>query len=94
MAESYAYDVYGRPRITTAAGTDGNWLTEDTATHDASPVGNPYLFTARRWDAATALYHYRHRDYTPDLGRFLQPDPLGYIDGMNLYAYVNNNPLN
>ena len=94
IAESYAYDVYGRPRIMTAAGTDGNWLTEDTATQDASAVGNPYLFTARRWDAATALYHYRHRDYAPALGRFLQPDPLGYVDGMNLYAYCGNNPVN
>ena len=90
---SYAYDVYGRPRVM-GRGPDGNWLTEDTATQDASAVGNPYLFTARRWDAETNLYHYRARDYTPALGRFLQPDPLGYIDGMNLYQYCGNNPLN
>jgi RHS repeat-associated protein len=30
----------------------------------------------------------------PDLGRFLQPDPLGYFDGMNGYAYCGNNPVN
>ena len=24
----------------------------------------------------------------------LQPDPAGYIDGINLYAYCGNNPLN
>jgi hypothetical protein len=28
------------------------------------------------------------------LGRFLQPDPLGYIDTMNIYAYCGNNPIN
>ncbi len=30
----------------------------------------------------------------PCLGRFLQPDPLGYDDGMNLYAYVGGDPVN
>ena len=38
--------------------------------------------------------YYRTRIYRPALSRFLQPDPAGYIDGMNLYAYCGNNPLN
>lgn len=33
------------------------------------------------------------RHYSPDLGRFLQPDPAGIAGGINLYAYSNNNPL-
>jgi RHS repeat-associated protein len=40
-----------------------------------------------------ALY-LRNRVYAPALGRFLQPDPIGYTAGMNLYAYVRGDPVN
>jgi RHS repeat-associated protein len=86
VVERYAYDVFGQVTVCDAGGTPraGN----------ASAYGNAVLFTGRWWSATTGLYHYRFRDYSPALGRFLQPDPAGTIDGMNLYAYVSNNPLN
>ncbi|HEY5893152.1 MAG TPA: RHS repeat-associated core domain-containing protein, partial [Chthoniobacterales bacterium] len=40
-------------------------------------------------------YDYRNRIYSPDLGRFLQTDPIGFAGGYtNLYEYVANNPIN
>ena len=40
------------------------------------------------------LYYYRNRYYLPRVGRFLQTDPLGYQDSMNLYQAFNLNPVN
>jgi RHS repeat-associated protein len=57
-------------------------------------AGTPWRYTGRRLDAETGLYHLRARDYSPLLGRFIQPDPIGIAGGINLYAYVENDPLN
>ena len=42
---------------------------------------------------ATGLYYYGYRYYMPWLQRWLSPDPKGFIDGLNLYRMVRNNPL-
>ena len=52
------------------------------------------MFTGRRLDDETGLYYYRARYYSPETGRFIQPDPIGYGDGFNMYAYCKNNPIN
>lgn len=45
-------------------------------------------------DPITGLYDNGHRQYDPTVGRYLTPDPLGTVDGLNPYLYVGNNPLN
>ncbi len=52
-----------------------------------------YGFTGREHDP-NGLMHYRARVYNPKTGRFNSRDPLGFIDGVNRYAYVANNPVN
>ncbi len=53
---------------------------------------NPYQYTGRENDG-TGLYFYRARYYNPVFQRFVSEDPIGFRGGMNLYAYVGNNPL-
>ncbi|MCB1850400.1 MAG: RHS repeat-associated core domain-containing protein, partial [Gammaproteobacteria bacterium] len=36
----------------------------------------------------------RARYYDAEVGRFISEDPAGFIDGLNLYAYVGGNPVN
>ncbi len=44
-------------------------------------------------DEESGLQLLGHRYYLPKLGRFLTQDPTGFEGGLNLYEYVNNNPL-
>ena len=54
----------------------------------------PFGFSTKRTDAATGLVYFGYRFYAPHLGRWTSRDPLGEEGGVNLYAYVGNNPVN
>jgi RHS repeat-associated protein len=109
IVERYEYDAYGRRSVMSAG------FAHRSNSHYLSDLG----LTGREIDEldldandTPRLHHmhYRHRDYSPQLGRFLQHDPLGvnpagrienpfyaylqYVNGNNIYQYVNSQPLN
>ncbi|NGX59573.1 MAG: putative deoxyribonuclease RhsB [Chlamydiae bacterium] len=50
-------------------------------------------FSSKRHDPETDLIYFGRRFYDPKHGHFISPDPEGYTDSSNLYAFVLNNPL-
>lgn len=81
--ETYRYTAFGEEFIYDA---DGHAMAQ-------SSVGNPWRFSSKRVDEETGFIYFGRRYYAPDIGRWITPDPLGFDEGPNLYAYVCNNPL-
>ena len=59
----------------------------------SSPPGRSGRRPAGRSERRTHALHYNwHRHYDPSVGRYTQPDPLGFVDGPSVYAYAMSNP--
>jgi len=52
-----------------------------------------YRFTDKERDEESGLYYHGARYYAPWLARWVNCDPLGMVDGLNLYRFTRNNPL-
>ena len=55
---------------------------------------NPFQFSTKYTDSETDLVYYGYRYYSPSLGRWLSRDPIEEQGGLNLYGFVNNDPVN
>ena len=78
-AEKKLYDAYGR-------------LVAVPNDHDTTPLSIPFGYAGARWEATAGLYQMGARWYDPELGRFIEQDPIGEAGGLNLYAYVGSSP--
>jgi len=78
VLERFRYDAYGKPLV-----LDANFAADGDGVSD---YGWEYRFTSREWDAESRLHYFRARYYDDTEGRFLQRDPIGYANGMNLYV--------
>jgi RHS repeat-associated protein len=59
-----------------------------------SPFNGDLGFKGMPSNGSLGIYYARARTYDAALGRFLQPDPAGYVDGLHLYSFVHNSPVN
>ena len=83
----YEYDAFG------------NCTIKSTTTNTELAHANPIRYRGYYYDEDTKLYYLNARYYSPEWRRFISPDDTSYLDpesvnGLNLYAYCNNDPIN
>ena len=89
--EKYTYDSFGWPTV--VSWVSGAWDTAHPRT--GSLYGNRFMFAGREFFGEMGIMDFRHRWYHPALGRFLQPDPMGFGAGdLNLFRYCGGDPVN
>jgi RHS repeat-associated protein len=78
MVNKYAYDAFGK------------------VLNQMEAIQNPFKYVGQFgvMDEGNGLLYMWARYYDAEAGRFISQDPIGFWGGLNLYAYVGNNPVN
>src|SRR5262249_15579412 len=77
--ETYRYSAYGEEQIFNSKGLE--------LAHSI----NPWRYAGKRTDNETGFVYYGKRYYDPETCQWLTPDPAGFVNGLNLYAFLLNN---
>ena len=88
----YKYDGYGNHKVL-------NSNREEVTSSSFIGNINKIRYKCYYYDEETELYYCNSRYYSPELCRWISPDSVDYLDpssinGLNLYAYCNNDPIN
>ena len=78
IVNKYAYDAFGK------------------VLNQEEVISNPFKYVGQFgvMDEENGLLYMRARYYDPDVGRFISKDPIGILGGLNMFTYVQNNPVN
>ncbi len=83
VTQRYIYDPYGNVTVLNADWTNAS---------SQIPL-TQYMHQGGRQDPITGLYDFRHRDYSPTLGNWIEQDPAGYINGASRYQAEIGSPV-
>lgn len=94
IVRGYVVDPFGTFTVATGTGIDGVWFTADDVAGNVSALEGERVLQGLPYYGSVGFYHLRNRWYSPELGRFLSLDPLGFESGdANLYRFEGNDPL-
>jgi RHS repeat-associated protein len=77
IVAKYLYDAFG------------NMLSKSGLLANA----NTYRFSSKEWHSNSGLIYYLYRYYDPNLQRWANRDPIEEQGGINLYGFVENDPV-